>query len=136
LVERAQDWVWSSAASVAAEATRPRPLLDLEAVRKGVSPLVFLGKGSDPFPGSLLHAPASFLGLEIANFLWKKVRRAEITSADADLILGQLPALPLIRHPEPPLLISAFDLPDRTQRTVYDSPSSLGRVFLFAFRRG
>jgi predicted nucleic acid-binding protein len=28
--------------------------------------------------------------------------------------------LPLTRHPEAPLLASAFDLADRTQRTVYD----------------
>jgi predicted nucleic acid-binding protein len=67
-----------------------------------------------------LHVPAFFFDLEIANILWKKARRAEITRADADLILGQLPALPLTRHPEPPLLTSAFDLADRTQRTVYD----------------
>jgi len=67
-----------------------------------------------------LHAPAFFFDLEIANILWKKVRRAEITRADADLILGQLPGLPLTRHAEPPLLTSAFDLADRTQRTVYD----------------
>jgi predicted nucleic acid-binding protein len=67
-----------------------------------------------------LHVPAFFFDLEIANILWKKVRRAEITRADAELILGQLPALPLTRHPEPPLLASAFDLADRTERTVYD----------------
>jgi predicted nucleic acid-binding protein len=67
-----------------------------------------------------LHVPAFFFDLEIANILWKKVRRAEITRADADLILGQLPALPLTRHAESPLLASAFDLADRTQRTVYD----------------
>ena len=67
-----------------------------------------------------LHVPAFFFDLEIANILWKKVRRAEITRADADLILGQLPVLPVTRHPEPPLLASAFDLADRTQRTVYD----------------
>ncbi len=66
-----------------------------------------------------LHVPALF-DVEIANILWKKVRRAEITRADADLILGQLPALPLTRHPEFPLLPSAFDLADKTQRTVYD----------------
>jgi len=68
-----------------------------------------------------LHAPTFFFDLEIANILWKKVRRAEIARTDADLILGQLPALPLTRHPEAPLLTSAFDLADRTQRTVYDS---------------
>jgi predicted nucleic acid-binding protein len=67
-----------------------------------------------------LHVPAFFFDLEIANILWKKVRRAEISRADADLILGQLPALPVTRHPESPLLTSAFDLADRTQRTVYD----------------
>lgn len=67
-----------------------------------------------------LHTPAFFFDLEIANILWKKIRRAEITRADADLILGQVPLLPVTRHPEPPLLASAFDLANRTQRTVYD----------------
>jgi predicted nucleic acid-binding protein len=67
-----------------------------------------------------LHAPAFFFDLEIANILWKKVRRAEISRADADLILGQLPALPITRYPEAPLLVPAFDLADRTGRTVYD----------------
>ena len=68
-----------------------------------------------------LHVPAFFFELEIANILWKKVQRAEITRADADLILAQLPALPLTRHAEAPLLAPAFDLADRTRRTVYDS---------------
>jgi predicted nucleic acid-binding protein len=67
-----------------------------------------------------LHAPAFFFDLEIANVLWKKLRRAEITRADADSIVGQLAALPLTRHPDALLLTSAFDLADRTQRTVYD----------------
>lgn len=67
-----------------------------------------------------LHAPAIFFDLEISNILWKKVRRGEITRADADLILAQLPALPLTRHPETPVLALAFDLADRTNRTVYD----------------
>jgi predicted nucleic acid-binding protein len=67
-----------------------------------------------------LHTLAFFFDLEIANILWKKVRRAEITRADADLVLVQLPPLPVTRHPEAPLLASAFDLADRTQRTVYD----------------
>lgn len=66
------------------------------------------------------HVPAFFFDLEIANILWKKVRRAEIIRVDADLILSQLAALPVIRDPEPPLLAAAFDLADRTQRTVYD----------------
>jgi predicted nucleic acid-binding protein len=67
-----------------------------------------------------LHAPAFFFDREIANILWKKVRQAEITRADADLILAQLPALPITRHPEGPALPAAFDLANRTDRTVYD----------------
>jgi predicted nucleic acid-binding protein len=67
-----------------------------------------------------LHVPAFFFDLEIANILWKKVRRTEITRADGDLILAQLPALPLIRHPERPFLPAALDLAYRTDRTVYD----------------
>jgi predicted nucleic acid-binding protein len=67
-----------------------------------------------------LHVPAFFFDLEIANILWKKVRRAEVSRPDAHAILCQLPALPVTRHPEAPLLGSAFDLADRTQRTVYD----------------
>lgn len=66
-----------------------------------------------------LHAPAVFFHIEIANILWKKVRRSEITLADATLILSRLPALPLTWHAEPPLLATAFDLADQTQRTVY-----------------
>jgi predicted nucleic acid-binding protein len=67
-----------------------------------------------------LHAPEFFFDLEIANVLWKKVQRTEISRSDADLILSQLPALPVTRHAGSPLLPSAFDLADRTQRTVYD----------------
>jgi predicted nucleic acid-binding protein len=60
-----------------------------------------------------LHTLAFFFDLEIANILWKKVRRAEITRPDADLILVQLPPLPVTRHPEALLLTAAFDLADR-----------------------
>jgi predicted nucleic acid-binding protein len=66
-----------------------------------------------------LHAP-EFLSIEIANILWKKCRRGELSRADADAILAQLPTLPLTRHPEGPLLAAAFDLAERAQRSVYD----------------
>lgn len=68
-----------------------------------------------------LHTVADFFfELEIANILWKKVRRSELTRAEADLILDQVPALPIARHADAPLIASAFDLAERTQRTVYD----------------
>jgi predicted nucleic acid-binding protein len=70
-------------------------------------------------PAHELHIP-TFFHVEVANILWKKRRRGELTRAEADTILAQLPLLPLIRHPEAPLIGPAFDLAEQTQRTVYD----------------
>src|SRR2546421_10389624 len=69
--------------------------------------------------GRPLHAPA-LLDVEVANIAWKKIRRNVMTRAEGDFILSQLPLLPVARYPDGPLLPSAFDLADRTQRTVYD----------------
>jgi predicted nucleic acid-binding protein len=66
-----------------------------------------------------LHVPTLF-DVEIGNILWKKLRRGELTRPESDAILGQLPRLPLTRHAEAPLLVSAFDLADQTGRTVHD----------------
>ena len=70
-------------------------------------------------PANELHIPG-FFDIEVANSVWKKRRRGELSRAEADFIIGQLPLLPVTRHPEAPLLPAAFDLADRTQRTVYD----------------
>lgn len=70
--------------------------------------------------GTPLHAPA-FLDIEVANIAWKKIRRGEITRPNADFILAQRLVLPLTRHPDAVLLTAAFDIADRTGRTVYDS---------------
>ncbi|MHB1422231.1 MAG: type II toxin-antitoxin system VapC family toxin [Gemmataceae bacterium] len=69
--------------------------------------------------GTPLHAP-TFLNIEVANIVWKKLRRGEITRTEADFIVSRLPLLSLTRHPDDALLIPAFDLADKTQRTVYD----------------
>jgi predicted nucleic acid-binding protein len=71
-------------------------------------------------PAHQLHVP-TFFDVETANILWKKKQRGELSRVDADDILAKVIALPLIRHPEAPLLPAAFDLADRLQRTVYDS---------------
>jgi predicted nucleic acid-binding protein len=71
-------------------------------------------------PAHDLHVPTLF-DVEIGNILWKKLRRGELTRAEADAILARLPLLPLTRHEELPLLTPAFDLADQHQRTVYDS---------------
>jgi predicted nucleic acid-binding protein len=70
-------------------------------------------------PAHQLHVP-TFFDVEVANILWKKRSRGELSRAEADDILAKVLALPLIRYPEAPLLPPAFDLADRLQRTVYD----------------
>jgi predicted nucleic acid-binding protein len=70
-------------------------------------------------PAHELHVPTLF-DVEIGNILWKKVRNGELTRAEADTILAQLPVLPLKRHESLPLLPEAFDIADRNQRSVYD----------------
>jgi predicted nucleic acid-binding protein len=66
-----------------------------------------------------LHIPTLF-DVEIANALWKKIGRGELTRAEGDTALAQVPLLPVIRHAEASLLGVAFDLADQTKRTVYD----------------
>jgi predicted nucleic acid-binding protein len=70
-------------------------------------------------PAHQLHAP-SFFEVELANVLWKKVRQGGMSRAQADRFLGNLPGLPLARHADATLIADAFDLADRTSRTVYD----------------
>ncbi len=70
-------------------------------------------------PSHQLHAP-SFLDIELANVLWKKVRQGLLSRAQADILISQLPGLPLTRHTDTLLVAAAFDLADRLGRTVYD----------------
>ncbi len=70
-------------------------------------------------PTHQLHAP-SFFEIELANVLWKKIRQAVVTRAQADAFLSQLPGLPLARHADTSLITAAFDIANRTARTVYD----------------
>ena len=66
-----------------------------------------------------LHVPTLF-DVELGSILWKKIRKGELTHPEADIILAQLPTVPLIKHAELPLLKSAVDLAVQTQRSVYD----------------
>lgn len=67
-----------------------------------------------------LHAP-DFLLVEMAAILWKKLRKGLLTRQDADDILNDFAGLiALTRHPTEPLVPIAFDLADRSGRTVYD----------------
>jgi predicted nucleic acid-binding protein len=70
-------------------------------------------------PNCQLRVPA-FFDVEIANILWKKANRGEITRDEAEAFLQISLLLPVTRHPDSALLATAFDLAIRTQRTVYD----------------
>jgi predicted nucleic acid-binding protein len=74
----------------------------------------------------LLHAGVAFaapdlIGPELANTLWKKVRRAEITGDEAMAILAAFARLEIEIYPSTVLLPSALELAMNLDRTVYDS---------------
>ena len=48
-------------------------------------------------PAHELHIP-TFFDVEAANIAWKKLRRGELTRAEADFIIGNLPLLRVARH--------------------------------------
>ena len=69
--------------------------------------------------GNPLHAP-DFRDVEVAALAWKKLKRGVMTRPEADFVLSELTLLTITRHPTTPLVVPAFDLADRTNRTVYD----------------
>jgi predicted nucleic acid-binding protein len=70
--------------------------------------------------GHTLMAP-DLLFPEVANILWKRVRRQEITDEEAAATVQALGALPLQVSASWPLVLLALEIACRTQRTVYDS---------------
>ncbi|HWB11122.1 MAG TPA: type II toxin-antitoxin system VapC family toxin [Pirellulales bacterium] len=67
-----------------------------------------------------LHVPSLF-DAEVANTIWKKLRRGELSSATANSIIAQLASVPVSRHVDGSLVSAAFELAEKTGRTVYDS---------------
>jgi predicted nucleic acid-binding protein len=67
-----------------------------------------------------LHTPSLF-DVEVANTIWKKLRRGELSSATSHAIVTQLPLVPVTRHAIGPLVEAAFEFAETTGRTVYDS---------------
>jgi predicted nucleic acid-binding protein len=89
--------------------------------------------------GHDFHVPA-FFDVEITNIVWKKLQRGELNRQEANDIVTQLATLPVMRHPESPLLAPALDVADKTQRTVYDClylalAQQLGGVMMTADQR-
>jgi predicted nucleic acid-binding protein len=58
---------------------------------------------------------------EVADILWKRVRRQEISDEEAAATVQALGALPLQVSASWPLILLALEIACRTQGTVYDS---------------
>ena len=71
----------------------------------------------DPF--HILYAP-DLLPSEFGNILWKKVRRGELSEAEAKRIAGELRRAPITFLYSLNLLTDALNLAHRTGSTVYD----------------
>jgi predicted nucleic acid-binding protein len=71
-------------------------------------------------PNNVLFAP-DLLPSEFGNILWKKVRRGEITDAEAQRITAELQDAPIVFTPALDLLPDALRIATSTGRTVYDS---------------
>ena len=69
---------------------------------------------------SAIAAP-DFIAIEIANTLWKKVRRRELESGDAAAVLAGLAAVPITMVPASDVLPAALELAMELGCTVYDS---------------
>lgn len=68
---------------------------------------------------AVLCAP-DLIGPELGNVLWKKVRRAEITAADAFEIIGAFGRIGVEIYPTAVLLPSALELAVKLDCTLYD----------------
>ena len=66
-----------------------------------------------------LHVP-DFCLVEMDSILWKWIRRGEMSEAEARDIREALRKFPLRLHPAIPLLDPAFEIANRTGRSVYD----------------
>ncbi|MSP62578.1 MAG: PIN domain-containing protein [Myxococcales bacterium] len=67
-----------------------------------------------------LVAP-DLLGPEVGNVLWKRVRRGEITSAEAQQVWRAFAAIPIEIRPSRPLIDAAMEIGIREKRSVHDS---------------
>lgn len=68
---------------------------------------------------SLLHAP-DLIYPEVANVIWKRHSRGEISEGEAEDLLTDIMGLPLEITPSDRLVGPALELAMQTDRTVYD----------------
>jgi predicted nucleic acid-binding protein len=69
--------------------------------------------------GAPLYAP-DLIYAGVANVIWKRYQRTEISERDAADLLGDLTGMPFEITPSEQLVGAAIELAIRTARTVYD----------------
>jgi predicted nucleic acid-binding protein len=74
----------------------------------------------------LLASPLQLLSpdliwAEVGNVIWKRVRRSQISPAEAQTIFDDLLRMPVETTPSQTLLADAFEISVDTNQTVYDS---------------
>lgn len=67
-----------------------------------------------------LHVPSLF-DLELANIVWKRVRRGDVTLDEGSEIVSLIRSAAVVRHEDSPLLDNAFRFAATHDRSVYDS---------------
>jgi predicted nucleic acid-binding protein len=89
-----------------------------------VAAAFFPEKGTEAAKSLLLSAAdllaPDLIWAELANVVWKRCRRGEISEQQAVELLGDILELPLEITPSERLVGPALDLALRTGRTVYD----------------
>jgi predicted nucleic acid-binding protein len=89
-----------------------------------VAKLFFEEEHSDRSAALLRRSPRvlapDLVWAELANVVWKRTRRAEITDAQANLIFSEAMRLPIEIVPIDVLIVEALDLAMVTRRSVYD----------------
>ena len=70
--------------------------------------------------GTAFHAP-DLIVPETGNILWKKLRRGELTQAEAELACGLLRLARIEIHPTGPQAILALQMAEKLEHPVYDA---------------
>ncbi|MEK6373717.1 MAG: type II toxin-antitoxin system VapC family toxin [Acidobacteriota bacterium] len=95
-------------------------VVDASVAFKWFSKEVHSAAASRLFDGEAVLCAPDLIGPELGNALWKKIRRAEITAADAIEIIGAFGRIGVEIYPTAVLLPSALKLAVNLDCTVYD----------------
>ncbi|MEH2299975.1 MAG: type II toxin-antitoxin system VapC family toxin [Nostoc sp.] len=98
-----------------------RYVLDASVAIKWFVPEVHSDKARHLLTSNYTFLVPDFFFAEVANVLWKRVRRGEDTADNAKQTLADLNTIPLEVYLSRPLMPLALDIAIQNDRAVYDS---------------